>query len=208
MRRRRAAMNSGFMGLVVMGLGLGLWPSTTGIALGQALPAAALTRSDAVVTYQWVHTNTQPGECGCFSLNGGAGAATWNLDPGLSAVAEGGVQFGSHGAGPGNSLTLISLLGGARYHVPYVWIDQGYRIQPFAQVLAGIAHAGGGVAGAGESTFAFETRAGGGLDLTMTSRFILRVIQVDYDRTAFRNGVNNRQNNLLLGGGLIFRWLR
>jgi hypothetical protein len=34
------------------------------------------------------------------------------------------------------------------------------------------------------------------------------VLQADYDVTTFANGVNNHQNNLLLGAGVVYRWPR
>jgi len=49
---------------------------------------------------------------------------------------------------------------------------------------------------------------GGGVDVPVNSVFAVRVIQIDYDLTKFANGVNHRQNNLLLAAGVVFRWSR
>jgi outer membrane immunogenic protein len=182
--------------------------ATTGTVLGQSMPAFDTVRGDAALTYQWMRTNTQPGDCGCFGLNGAGLSASWNSGSYWSAVAEGGAHFATNGPGTGKSLTLLSLFGGARYYVPYGWHHENYRVHPFTQALVGFAHANGGIAGAGDSSFALVGRIGGGLDLSMSSRLAVRLLQADYDISTFRNGVNDRQNNLLLGAGVVFRWLR
>ena len=80
------------------------------------------------------------------------------------------------------------------------------RWEPFAQLLVGGAHAGGGIAGAGDHAYAFESRVGGGIDLPLSPHLALRMVQADYEATTFANSVNNHQNNLLLGAGVVFRW--
>jgi hypothetical protein len=75
-------------------------------------------------------------------------------------------------------------------------------------VLVGAAHAGGGIAGAGDGTTEFMTRMGGAIDLPISHRFAIRIIQVDYDLTTFANGVNDRQNNLLVAAGVVYHWPR
>jgi hypothetical protein len=72
----------------------------------------------------------------------------------------------------------------------------------------GAAHAGGGVAGVGDSSFGFATRIGGGLDVPLSPRFALRVVQLDYYLTTFANATNDHQNNFLIGTGIVFHWSR
>ena len=103
-------------------------------------------------------------------------------------------------------LTLTSYLVGARYKLPQPWLDGEHKPQPFAQVLVGAAHAGGGVAGAGDGSYEFAARMGGGIDVPVSSRFAVRVIQVDYYLTNFANATNAHQNNLLVGAGIVFHW--
>ena len=114
--------------------------------------------------------------------------------------------YAGNGPGTGNSLTLVSYLAGARYYLPPPRRSASHRLQPFAQVLLGASHAGGGIAGAGDGTMAFTARMGGGLDLPLDSRFALRLLQADYDLTTFANGANGRQNKLLLTTGVVLRW--
>ena len=163
---------------------------------------------DAAATYQWVHTNAGPGQCGCFGLNGGGISGSWNAHGPWSVVADisSGVAKGAPTAG--SSLTLTSFLAGARYELPRVrrtWIHGAHRVQPFAQILAGGAHAGGGAAGLGDGTNRFAVRVGGGLDVPVSRRFSVRG-QVDYFATTFVNGTNDHQNNLLVGAGIVYHW--
>jgi outer membrane immunogenic protein len=183
----------------------GLLLGTAAAAMGQGI-GAPTTGGDVALAYHWERSNTQPGGCGCFDLNGGGLSASWHYAEKWSAVAEVSGGYADNGPSTGNTLTLISYLGGVRYALPQLWLHGTHSPQPFAQVLVGAAHAGGGIAGAGDGTVAFEARGGGGLDVPLNSRLALRVIQVDYDLTRFPNSTNSHQNNLLLGAGIVYRW--
>jgi outer membrane immunogenic protein len=164
---------------------------------------------DAAVTYQWVHTNAGPGECGCFGLNGGGISGSWNVRGPWSLVADFSSGYANSAPPAGNSLTLTSMLAGARFQTPRFprsWLHGASKVQPFAQVLVGAAHAGGGVAGVGDASYGFASRVGGGIDLPVSRRFAVRIIQVDYYLTHIANAVNDRQNNLLIGAGIVFHW--
>lgn len=183
----------------------GLLLGAASAAMGQAVTSPT-TGGDVALTYHWMHSNTQPADCGCFDLNGGGLSASFHLSEKWAVVAEVSGEHADNGPFTGNSLTLISYLGGVRYTLPQLWLRGAHSPQPFAQVLVGAAHAGGGIAGAGDGTFAFASRAGGGIDLPLSRRFALRLLQVDYDVTNFPNSTNNHQNNLLLGAGIVYRW--
>jgi outer membrane immunogenic protein len=175
-------------------------------AIGQATPSASFGGGDVAVTYHWVRTNTL-GSCGCFDLNGGGVSASWSFLPPLALVAEASVEHTAIGPS-GSSLTLTTYLAGARYVVQRQSRDGSAGLQYFAQLLVGGGHAGGGVAGPGDATSAFVGRIGGGVDWPVSSRFSVRLIQADYDLTTFGNTLNNHQNNLLLGAGLVYLWSR
>ncbi len=172
-------------------------------AAGQEAPVgfAFAERGDAALTYDWVHTNAPPGNCGCFGLNGGGISASVDFRPSWSVVADVTVEAG-------NSLTLSSFQAGLRYRIPLPGMKGSHALQPFAQVLLGSAHSGGEVAGAADGSTSFASRIGGGVDLPINPRFAIRVIQADYYLTLAMNGVNDRQNNLLLGAGIVYRWSR
>lgn len=165
-------------------------------------------RGDAVATYQWVHANAGPGQCGCFGLNGGGLSGSWNFHGPWSLVTDISAGYASNAPTAGSSLTLVSYLAGVRYRLPQPWLEGKHKPQPFAQVLLGAGHAGGGVGGTGDGTYEFAARIGGGLDVPVSSRFSVRVIQIDYYLTNFTNATNDHQNNLLLGAGVVFHWSR
>jgi outer membrane immunogenic protein len=174
-----------------------------------AAVAQASHGGDVALTYHWVHTNRPPdGGCGCFGLNGGGISGSWSIASRWAAVAEISAEDGSNVLSQGQSLTLTSYMAGARYYIPQPWRRGAHTPQPFGQLLLGAAQAGGGVAGAGDDSYAFATRMGGGLDVPLSSVFAIRVVQVDYYLTTFANSVNDRQNNLLVGAGISFRWPR
>jgi outer membrane immunogenic protein len=161
---------------------------------------------DAAASYHWVRSNAGPGQCGCFGLNGGGISGSWNFRGPWSLVTDVSAEGASSGPIPGNSLTLSSYLAGARYKIPQPWLHGAHRPQPFGQLLIGAAHAGGGVAGIGDASFAFASRLGGGVDVPINTHFAVRVIQIDYYLTHFANYTNDHQNNLLVGAGFVFHW--
>jgi outer membrane immunogenic protein len=189
-----------------IGVAIGLFLGMAMAAPGQSLPTVPGATGDAGLVYHWVRTNAQPGECGCFDLNGGGASGSWNFRPRLAAVVETSVEYAGKVPPTGNSLTLVTYLAGARYYLPQPWWQGQHSMQPFAQLLGGAGHAGGGIAGAGDASFAFASRIGGGIDLPVRTHFAVRIIQIDYDLTKFHNSVNDHQNNLLLGSGVVFRW--
>jgi outer membrane immunogenic protein len=149
--------------------------------------------------YNYIRTNGPPGGCGCFSMNGGNAWVSVGLFHDVSAVAE----VGSEGAhdidGTGTSLTMTSYLFGPRYT-----LHKSRRIQPFGQALVGGAHANGSFIGG--SSNAFASSVGGGLDLNWTAHFAVRAFEADYYFTHFDNGINDHQNNLRIGAGIVFRF--
>lgn len=180
-----------------------------GAAGASAQPAPAPTvepgiRGDVAVMYQFMHSNTQPGDCGCFNLNGAGISASWIFRPRLSAVVEGDAGFASNGPGTGSTITMASGLGGIRYGLP--GLLRGSRApRLFAEALAGGGHASGGIAGAAAGTYAFVGRVGGGFDEPLTNRLNVRV-EAGYAPSTFANGINDRQNNVLIGAGIVYRW--
>ena len=152
-----------------------------GAAVGGGLASPAMAQEgisgDAAVTYRWVHTNAAPGDCGCFGLNGGGVSASWNVRGPWSVVADFGSGVAKGAPTVGSSLTLTSGMGGARFELPRLrrnWIHGAHRVQPFAQILVGVAHAGGGAAGIADGTNRFAARAGGGFDVPVSRHFSVR----------------------------------
>src|SRR5882757_5255610 len=151
------------------------------LLLGSTTAVMAQTSygGDAALTYHWIRTNAPPsGGCGCFDLNGGGVSGSWNLDRRWALVAEVSAEHAGSVLSTGRSLTLTSYQAGARYHLPQLWKHSSHGPQPFAQLLAGAAHANGVVAGDGDGSYAFAVRMGGGIDVPVSSLFAVRVIQI------------------------------
>jgi outer membrane immunogenic protein len=159
---------------------------------------------EAGVNYNYVRTNAAPGNCGCINLQGGSGWAAYNFTRSFGIVGEVASQHASNISPFAADLTLTSFMGGVRYKKSI-----GGRFSPFAQVLLGGAHASGSMApgnsGIPGSPNAFAMAAGGGIDLRLSRHFALRIIQADYYYTRLANGVNDHQNNLRIGVGLLIR---
>jgi len=188
-------------------LACGLLLGMTTAALAQATSGVSHT-GDVALTYHSVHTNAPPnGGCGCFTLSGGGLSGSWNFGPKLAVVAEFSVDHTAAALSSTKSLTLTSYMAGARYRLPMPWMNGPHALEPFAQLLVGGAHAGGGIAGIADGTSAFAGRLGGGVDLPVTTGIAVRV-QGDYCLTDFANSADNHQNNILVGAGVIVHWSR
>jgi peptidoglycan-associated lipoprotein len=183
------------------------WLLLAAFTFGLAAQAHAQSapRFEAGVDYSYVRSNTPPGGCACFALNGGGGSLAYYFSHSLAAVAD--INSGhSSNIGIGTSdLTLTSYVFGPRYY----WHSHA-KTTPFAQVLLGGAHANNSlalrVAGRQVSSDAFAAKIGGGVDLPLNQRFALRPFEANYYLTHFSNGINDHQNNLQLGAGVIFRF--
>jgi hypothetical protein len=170
--------------------------------LALAAPVMAQTPGEIGVTYDWMHANAPVAECGCFSLNGGGVEAAWKLDERFALAAEAGAARAS-----GQDLTLASYLAGPRLHLLSDKKSRGTRMDPYAQMLLGGAHAGGPLAGViSRSSNSFALRVGGGLNLRLNESWSVRLFEVDYLLTLLPNGVNDHQNIVLVNGGLLFRF--
>lgn len=179
--------------------------AASGMAVQAQTHSDPSPRGDVAVTYDWIHTNAQPGDCGCFSLNGAGISGSWVVRPHLGVVADISGTTSRDGEQAGSSLTLTSYMAGVRYYP--TWAPR-HRMEPFGEVMVGGAHAGGSAAGVADGTSAFAARVGAGLDVPVSKMFVLRVPEIDYLPTTFSNTTNGRQNNLVVSGGVAFRWLK
>ena len=174
-------------------------------AFGQANSGSSLG-GDMALTGQYIHSNTQPGQCGCFNLTGAGISYSRLVTPAITGAAEISADFAKNGPGTGNSLTLVSYLVGVRHYVDQPFLQGDHHPVLFAQALVGIAHAGGGIAGAGDNTYALAAKLGGAIDVPVTYGISLRLIQADYYLTNFANAANGHQNNVQFSAGAVIRW--
>jgi peptidoglycan-associated lipoprotein len=176
--------------------------------LSQAPPPERPMRSDLAVDYSYLRSNAPPGGCTCFNLNGVSVNIAFPALPGRFAlVGDLTIDNVSKVNTSGYSLTLSTFTVGARYlpklrHSPF---------QPFAQIMAGGAHASGSLTLppnplAQNATLSFAASIGGGLDVHLNKRFGIRLAQADYYPTTFDNGSNNHQNNFRLSAGAVIHF--
>jgi opacity protein-like surface antigen len=79
-------------------------------------------------------------------------------------------------------------------------------VTPYVHVLFGGAHASISVGGSSGSVNAFAFALGGGVDAKLTHAVAFRVAQFDYLLTKFSDGIDDRQNNVRISTGIVFRW--
>ena len=172
-------------------------------------PMARGTQSDIAplevsFAYSYLRSNANPGQCGCFNLNGGDAEAALHLYRGFSAVAD---FTGENTASVNNGvqgLSLISFTAG-----PRVSFSLRRKFAPFAQSLFGAVHGFNSyfpvTAGSTGAATGFAMIAGGGFDVRIAPHIAIRPIEADYFLTKLPNGVNGAQNNLRLSAGIVLR---
>jgi outer membrane protein OmpA-like peptidoglycan-associated protein/opacity protein-like surface antigen len=153
-------------------------------------------------------------------LNGGSTSIAFNFNRYLGLVGDfGGFDNSEIRLTGANSPSVVDSSGTAYTYLlgPRLSFRNHGRITPFAQVLAGAIHAGpvtasSGCTGGGctvlpaENTFAMT--AGGGLDLTLSRHFALRLVQAEYMMTrldSVSTGASASQNDMRLSSGIVFR---
>jgi len=179
------------------------------ISGGVTIKAGAQIQREAVplefsVGYNAIRANAPPGGCSCFYMQGARAEVDLHLNGWLSAVAEVGGAHANSINSSGDGVALITYLFG-----PRVTYRPRHRLSGFGQVLFGGAHGFNGyfptttTSSSAANSFAFST--GGGLDLSLSRHVAVRVLQADYLYTHLPNAAGNRQNNLRLGAGIVFR---
>jgi outer membrane immunogenic protein len=146
-----------------------------------------------------VHANAGPGTCGCFYMFGGNAQFVVNRRHGGWGRV---VDFATSSANNINSSThnisLSTYMGGLRYN-----LRPRKGVFPFTEAMAGVGRTSTNFAIDDKST-ALAYAAGGGVELNISRRFELRLIEADFLSTHVPNQVNDRQNQLRLTAGLVF----
>jgi outer membrane immunogenic protein len=164
------------------------------------LSAEGIPRGEAGFNYNYIRANAPPGQCGCFGFNGGSASFAYNIRPQWAAVADLTVAHVTNADNSGQDITIINYLFGARYtkrnHTRYI---------PYGEALFG---------GAKEDVnFEFDINrnsfglmGGGGVTTRLKDHLGLNIVEIDYVYTQVPNAVNNRQNNLRIATGAIYRF--
>ena len=174
---------------------------TPSAARAQAAPSPHPV--SVAVEYTYVRTNIAPG-CACFSLNGGSAQVLVSLTRNVDALAD--ITLATQSAITPDSYTLTQL--NYTFGARYLPTDRSARYQPFAEARLGGASAFGNLSpqrtGYGGSN-AFAVEAGGGLQVRLRPHVTVIPFEANYLLTTFSNGADNRQNDLRLSAGLLFR---
>jgi outer membrane immunogenic protein len=179
------------------------------LALPWALHAQAISmggvnddvpRLEFGANYNYFHANAPPGQCGCFSLNGGGGTVVYNITSKWAGVADLMVGHATNVDNTLQNITIFNYLFGPRYTR-----RNSSRFTPYGQVLLG---------GAKEDVNfqftinrnAFGFLAGGGVTTKLKRRFGLTLGEVDWIYTRIPNATNNRQNDLRIVTGVTYHF--
>jgi len=143
-----------------------------------------------------------------FNFNGGSASIAFNFTPVFGFVGD----FAPyHNNTSSVSTTQFTYLFG-----PQFTYRGNEHVTPFFHVLVGGAHDSSSNSSSGTTTSssssnsssgnAFAFAPGGGLDVNVSPHIAIRVAQVDYLLTKFRDDQDNRQNNVRVSAGIVFRW--
>ena len=133
-----------------------------------------------------------------FNGNGGGVQLEYNSNHWLGVVGD----LAGYGA---TATTNGALVGGAFTYLfgPRVNVRHG-KITPFVQTLFGGIWTTDGIGQSGsENNFAMT--AGGGIDVKVSRHVSIRPVQAEYFMTKLSDGLNNRQDNLRVGAGIVVR---
>jgi hypothetical protein len=178
-----------------------------------AAPALAQSRfvpTEAGVRFSEQISNGPAGNCGCFAMEGASGELTWTLHQFGSehsrmfgGVADVNVENAGKVSNAPYGLTLTSFAVGPRFTA-----GSHKSTAVFAQSLFGFAHGSGSEFPQHNSLVtsatSFSLDLGAGVDYPIRDHLSLRIVQLDYVRTALPNNTSNWQNNLRIGAGINF----
>jgi outer membrane immunogenic protein len=168
------------------------------ISMGGA--SGDVPRLEFGANYNYFHANAPPGQCGCFSLNGGSGTVVYNITAKWAAVADLMVGHANNVDNSLQNITIFNYLFGPRYTR-----RMSSRYVPYGEVLLG---------GAKEDVNfqftinrnSFGLLAGGGVTTRLKRKFGLTLGEIDWIYTRIPNAQNNRQNNLRIVTGVTYHF--
>jgi opacity protein-like surface antigen len=154
------------------------------------------------------------------NLNGGGGQVALYFKPWLAVAAD--LQgYASFTQCPKSSSEFTACASGNLFTYtfgPQIKYRAG-KLEPFAEVLLGGAHSNfyanacnkntGECGSRSPSNNAFALAIGGGVDIVVSSKIAIRLVDADYELTRFGNnftGGNNSQSNFRFQTGVQFRF--
>ncbi len=187
-----------------------------------------MNRTSALVLLLGLFAATSPARAqdppAKFEVYGGYYYVRFNINANLPGVAPSATYNGDGGGGqfeynPSNWLGVVGdlagygatstvngqLVGGAFTYLfgPRVNFRHG-KVTPFAQALFGGIRTTDGIGVSGPKNDLAMT-AGGGIDFKVSRHVSIRPVQAEYFMTKLPNGLNDRESNLRVGAGIVFR---
>ena len=158
------------------------------------------TTTDVSLGYSYIRANPATSNTPDFNIHGGAAEVALNPRSWFGIVGN----FGGYHTDRFDSSLGTYLFG------PRVYLPSYRRVTPFAEGLFGVAHATGGTGfSVPGSRNSFAMATGGGLDIAATKHMSLRLGEVDYLLTDFREvptAGRKVQDNLRVSTGFRFRF--
>jgi len=172
-----------------------VWLSGLLLILSFSAAAQDYPKAEVFGGYSYLHVS----EFGNgFNFNGGSGSIAVNPNNWFGIVGDIGAY---HNGDFGVSTTAVSYLFGPRFSY-----RKNEKVTPFFHVLFGGAHISASFSGISGSDNAFAWALGGGADVKVHPHVAIRLIQAEYLMTKFADGDNDRQNNVRISAGIVFRW--
>jgi len=175
--------------------------ASTGFARGQTMQGPVGDFAATFVSQRSINADTGQN----FWMEGGSGELGLNFKHGWGAAVDYTVTHASSIGMSGIPLTLSVVAAGPRYR----W-HANHRFSLYGEGLFGSGHGSNSLfpapGGAVFSASSFALQVNGGLDYQITRHFGVRALDVGYLRTTLPNAVNNEQNTLRLGAGIVFRF--
>jgi outer membrane immunogenic protein len=169
---------------------------------GQTVNAHESQPVDVSVMFNAEHTQYTYGNN--FWLYGASGESAFHVKYNIGLVVNA-TGTTSQGNNDGNSFSKVMTIAGPRYTLPL----EHKRIRIFAEGLFGGVHAFNSVFpainGPLPTANAFAMQLGGGCDLSLSRTWSIRLIDAHYVRTDLPNAFTDRQQDLLLGAGSVWR---
>ena len=158
-----------------------------------------------------------PGTQG-VNFNGGSGQVTVNANNWFGVAADFGgyttnSTLTSRFVAPQQYVTATAQPATAKINTnifsymfgPKIAYSGASKFRPFGEILFGGARIAESPYRFGRSDNAFSMALGGGLDYVFTESVAVRLGEVDYLMTTFRDFANDRQDNLRVSAGVVFR---
>jgi len=174
------------------------------------LCCAAFARAQSLqLSASYLHQGTQTlGGSNQVGFNGGRAEIAYGLPQHFLMVGEFTGAHSTMGSAT-YDISLITYMAGPRFQIRPKGEKGGPgRMSPFAQFLVGGAHASDGAFPLGGTLVptanSLAISAGAGMDVILSPRTTLRVLQADYMTTQFPNLYGTHQNYYRLGAGIVY----